>query len=79
MNNYVSKPIEVQAIQFTGDNWEEIEKLSMGTIIDNDETQTHMFKVRDGQGMLSFFRKGDYFLRNPVNYWISSIWRMLKH
>jgi len=72
MIKYVSKPIEIQAIQFTGDNIEEIEKFSIGTIVDNDDSDSNTYKLTDGEGMLSFFSKGDYLLKNPIHHWITT-------
>lgn len=63
MTRYRKKPIEIEAVQFTGDNWEEIREFTGGDRhVTSLNTESGCIQINTLEGMM-FAMKGDYIIK----------------
>lgn len=62
IRKYVKKPIPIEAIQYDGNNFEELETFSNGAVFIEDG----ILKCETLEGVMSAFNKvGDYLIKGP--------------
>lgn len=69
MSKYISKPVAIEAIQWTGKNTDEVFRFLTGTYFGTDKTEGFMnisetIQMKSFDGDIFHAKKGDYIVKN---------------